>query len=76
MFLPVTERPAVRIYRCCHLKDRRAYPGHLARTVRRKGGTLSKTITLKTFLITKIETKGSPFIQKHGNKSCFLKIQL
>lgn len=71
MFLPVTGKPAVRIYQCCHLKDRRAYPGHLARTVRRKGVTLSTTITLKTLLITKIETKGSPFIQKHGIKSFF-----
>lgn len=36
VLLPVTGKPAARIYLCCHLKDRKAYPGHLAETVRRK----------------------------------------
>lgn len=36
IFLPMTGKPAVHIYQCCHLKDRRGYPGRLARTVRKK----------------------------------------
>lgn len=39
MFLPVTGKPAARIYQCCHLKDRRAYPGHLEGTVTRETKT-------------------------------------
>lgn len=47
--LPETGKPEVHIYQCCHLKDRRACPGHLARTVRGKTRTnLKTTITLKT----------------------------
>ena len=65
-FLPVTGKPVARIYLCCHLKDRRVYPGHLARTVREKQKTTLRTaFTLKASLSTRIETKGSPLHPKH-----------
>lgn len=47
IFLPVTGKPAVRIYQCCHLKDKKAYPGHLARTVRRERNDTQHTHHIK-----------------------------
>lgn len=66
--LPVTGKPAVHIYQCFHLKDRRAYPGHLVRTVRKKETTISTTIAITALMVAKIETKGSPSIRTHHNK--------